>query len=734
MKRAAVAALLTLALTRCEPVAPPPPPQPPPPATASSQPRAEQAPEIPEVPVTETFFGATVTDPYRWMEDKGDPRFVALMKREGERARATLDAIPARRALFERVHQLSGGVEEVRGVVVANGRCFYEKRPAGADNFMLYTRPLQGGAEKVLVDPTKMGTSDTHVALDGWSPSPDGRYLIYGTSPAGSEESVARIMAVESGELLPESIDRILLWSVSWLPDGSGLFFWRRREGTKPGAEDTYKDGINWLHRLRTEPAKDEKILARGMYPELPVDDKEFPLVLATPGSPYVMAIPAGGVRKDNPLYLAGLADVVARKPRWTKVGGLDDEIRNAVLRGTDLYVLTTRGADRGKVLRTSAAAPDLAKATVVVPEGRANIEDIVAAKDALYVTLLDGGYGGLLRLADGAKAPSPVKLPFDGAIAGYAASTAEEGVSLTLGSWFQPVGAWRFAKGALADLGLGAKPALDTSGYEAIRTFATARDGAKIPLSILAKKGLARDGSAPALVYAYGSYQLVLYPPAFEPTRLAFLEKGGVIAVAGVRGGGEYGKPWWKAGQRLNKPNTWHDLVDTSEALVKEGWTSPKKLATEGFSAGGITAGRALTERPDLFAAVIVRSGCLNPLRMEFSPNGPSNIDEFGTVADADGFKGLLAMDATQAVKQGAAYPAVLLMHGMTDPRVEPWQSAKMFAHLVKASSSHAPILLRVAYDEGHGMGATRTHDDEETADVYAFVLWRAGAAGASP
>jgi prolyl oligopeptidase len=262
----------------------------------------------------------------------------------------------------------------------------------------------------------------------------------------------------------------------------------------------------------------------------------------------------------------------------------------------------------------------------------------------------------------------------------------------------------------------------------------ATARDGTKIPLSILAKKGLAKNGSAPALALGYGAYQLVLYPPSFDATRLAFLEKGGVIAVAGVRGGGEYGKPWWKAGQKLTKPNSWRDLEDACEALVKGGWTSPGRLAIEGYSAGGITAGRALTERPDLFAAVVLHSGSLNPLRAEFSPNGPSNIDEFGTVTEADGFKGLLAMDATQAVKPGTAYPAVLLLHGMTDPRVEPWQSAKMFARLTKATTSKNPILLRVELDEGHGIGATRTHDDEETADIYAFVLRRAHTPGFSP
>ncbi|HEY4120791.1 MAG TPA: prolyl oligopeptidase family serine peptidase [Byssovorax sp.] len=699
--------------------APPPAPTPTAPAPADAA--------IPEEIVTETFFGTAVSDPYRWMENKADPRFVALMKREGDKARAALDALPDRKALYDRVHALSGGGEVLKGVVVANGRVFYEKRPVGAETSIVYVRPVASGAERVLIDPAKLGGEGAHLSLDVWSPSPDGKYVVFGTSPAGSEDSTATIAMVDTGELLPERIDRFDPLSVSWLPDSSGFFLLRRREGAKIDSEEKLQNEVNWLHRLRTDPAKDKRILAKGVYADLPVDAKEFPTIYTAPGSPWVIAMPLGGVRKDNPVYLAKLTDLTAGKPRWTRVAGIDDEVRVAAVRGDDLFLLTTKGADRGKVLQTRASAPDLAKAKVVVAEGVGNLSDVIPTKDAVYVAYDDAGYSGLLRLE--ASKAAPVKLPIEGAFSGYSGVTSEDGIVVCMASWFQPTAAWQLKKGAAAELPLARRPTLDLSGYEVVRTTAKARDGVKVPVTILAKKGLARDGSAPALVYAYGAYQWVLYPPSFDASRVAFLERGGIIAYAGVRGGGEYGKPWWKAGQKLQKPNTWRDLIDASEAMIKDGWTRPQRLAIEGYSAGGVTAGRAMTERPDLFAGVILRAGMVNALRAEFNPNGPTNIDEFGTVTEADGFKGLLAMDVTQSVKAGTAYPAVLFIQGMTDARVEPWQSAKLLAHLRKASTSNNPLIMRVTYDEGHLEG-TRAQDDEEAADTYAFVLSRSRAA----
>jgi len=346
----------------------------------------------------------------------------------------------------------------------------------------------------------------------------------------------------------------------------------------------------------------------------------------------------------------------------------------------------------------------------------------------------MNGGYGGFRRVeADGRIASIPT--PFEGTIFQLSSNTAEDGMHWIGTSWLVPFTVLHFdpATGRHSDTGISPQPPIDLKPYEAIKTSATVRDGTKVPLSIIARKGLVRDGRHPALVDAYGSYQIVS-SPFFNTRAIAFLEQGGVIATAHVRGGGEYGRRWWKAGQKLSKPNTWRDLIDCCEALVRDGWTTPSRLAIQGGSAGGITVGRALTERPALFAAVISNVGVSNALRAEFSQNGPPNIAEFGTVKERDGFEALREMDALHAVRDGILYPAVLLTTGLKDPRVEPWQVAKMTARLQKATASKNPVLLRVTFDAGHGLGSTRTQADEQRADEYAFVLWRTGAPGFQP
>jgi hypothetical protein len=407
---------------------------------------------------------------------------------------------------------------------------------------------------------------------------------------------------------------------------------------------------------------------------------------------------------------------------------------------GADLYLLTTRGAENGKVLRTPLAQASYREATVVVPEGPLVIEGIVLARDGLYVRDLDGGYHTVRKLArSGTLAPVP--LAWEGSISGMSASPSEDGLWLDGTGWLLPFSVFRHdpVAGRTERVPLTPPSTLDLASYEAVRLTVTARDGTKVPLSVVAKKGLPRNGRNPALVQAYGSYQISTNP-YFSPRNLAFLERGGVLAVAHVRGGGEYGRRWWKGGQKLSKPNTWRDLIDCCEHLIRERWTGKGALTIQGGSAGGITVGMALTERPDLFAGVISNVGVSNALRAEFGQNGPPNIDEFGTVTDADGFKGLRAMDALHHVRDGTRYPAVLLTIGMTDPRVEAWQGAKMVARLQKANRSKHPILLRVSFDAGHGLGSTRARSttnaptsSRSRCGARGGVRWRSRSGGGS-
>lgn len=679
-------------------------------------------------PVSEVLWGETIVDRYRWMENPKDANWEPFMKGQAAYAREVLDSLRGRKALRERIGKLSGDLAVATAPQQVGARLFYEMRPLGANQFKLYMRDGEDGPERLLIDPSAQHEGGSHVSLDWWSPSPDGRYVVHGLSPAGSENSVLQVLEIDSGRLLPERIDRTQYAAPSWLPDSAGFFFNRLAEGRELGSVDYYLDSVVWLHRLRTDPKDDVRILARGQYPEIALERNEFPFVGADPGSEHVIAIAQGGVRHENPTYTARLADLLAARPRWLEVGTIEDEIVGSAVRGDELYLLTTRDAPNGKVLRTRMSAPSLATAATVVPEGESVVEGIAAARDGVYLRIMNGGYASLRRLDNNGRMAS-VALPFEGSITAVNTDTRADGAWLSGTGWLLPFSVFHHdpANGQTRQVALAPKASLDLSGYEAIRAFATARDGTRIPLSIVARKGLPRNGRNPTLVNAYGAYQIVS-GPYFSPRRLAFLEQGGVLATAHVRGGGEYGKRWWRAGQKISKPNTWRDLIDCCEELVRQRWTSAKQLAIQGGSAGGITVGRALTERPDLFAAVISNVGASNALRAEFSQNGPPNIDEFGTVTERAGFLGLKQMDSVQAVRDGVRYPAVLLTTGMTDSRVEPWEVAKMGARLQAVPGRVNPVLLRVTFDAGHGLGSTREQWDDEVADEFAFVLWRSG------
>ena len=696
--------------------------------------RADGAPRAARIaPVRDELWGETIVDPYRWMENPGDPDFVPYMRAQGAHARRVLDAIPGRAAIARRIGGLSADAPTVSRVQPVLDRLFVEERPRGADNFKLYVRDAAGGAPRLLIDPTRLSKDGVHVSLDWWRASPDARYVVHGLSTGGSEDSILHVLEVETGRTLEERIDRTQYAEAAWLPDGSGFFFNRLAEGARRGTIDYYKNSVAWLHRLNTDPREDRKVFARGLYADIPIAEDEFPYVFTDPSIEHVIATPQGGVRHENAYYVARRDDLLAGRPDWRKVCDIEDEVIQAAVQGDALWLLTTKAAPNGKVVRTSLSSPDLAKASVAMAESDTVIDDMVAVRDGLYLRRMNGGYGGLQRLAPDGKLTT-IELPYEGSVARIGFDTRRDGVWFIGTSWLLPQTMFRCdAAGKAWDPGVSPRLDIDLTAYEAIRTFATARDGTRVPLSIVARKGLRRDGRNPALVNAYGSYQIV-NAPRFDPRRIAFLEQGGVLATAHVRGGGEYGRCWWKAGQKRNKPNTWRDLIDCCESLVRERWTAPSRLAIEGGSAGGITVGRALTERPELFAAVISNVGVSNALRAEFSQNGPPNIDEFGSVTTREGFEGLKAMDALHAVRDGVAYPAVLLTTGMTDPRVEPWQAAKMAARLSHATSSKRPILLRVTFDAGHGIGSTRTQQDELVADTYAFALWRAGQRGFGP
>jgi prolyl oligopeptidase len=673
--------------------------------------------------VHDIYFGETLADPYRWMENNKDPDWLPYLKAENDYTRSVLDRLPRRSELLARIQQLSGDLAVTRAVQRVAARIFFQQRPAGADNYKLFVR--EGGRDRVLVDPTAMSAAGIgHFSLDWWRASPDGTKLVYGISKDGSEDSVAHIVDIANGDL-SETIPNTEGADPQWLDDGSG-FFYTQLTG-RVGTPERYLDAQARFHRLHTDPARDPILMKRGLNAAVAYEKIQVPSIVSFRGSRHAV-LRLADVRPEQCLYVAPLADVLAGHAHWQLIGDFADEITDLELIGDTLILLANKNHQRGRLLQTSASAPSLVTAREVVPEGPQVIESIHKANDALYLKIMDGGINRLRKLGDDGQVYE-VALPFDGTIGGIFADAREPGIVMALSGWLTPTAIWSVAPGGgVADTGINPVPKMDMSAYATTRGFATARDNTKIPYYIIYRKGLRQDGAAPAFIQAYGSYGMAAYTPYFLGRLLALADAGSIVGFAYVRGGGEYGREWHKAGQLANKPNTWRDLIEVCETLCRDHWTSPEHLAIGGRSAGGITVGRAMTERPDLFAAVIDGVGWSNPLRYVVEQNGYGEEPEWGAISNRQGYLYLKAIDSYQHVVDGTRYPAVLLTTGVTDPRVAPFHVAKMTARLQAASRSSKPVLLRVDFDAGHGIGSTRSQQDREAADTYAFLLWQTG------
>jgi prolyl oligopeptidase len=386
------------------------------------------------------------------------------------------------------------------------------------------------------------------------------------------------------------------------------------------------------------------KGVQRDLVAGVEYDKIQIPTILTAPGSRYAI-LQLADIRPEGRWFIAPVSDVIAGKAKWVSFADFDDEVTDIELDGNDLYLLVNKGSPRGRIVKTSAAAPSLTTGTVVVPQhATLVIEKTARARDGIYLKIMDGGISRLQRLSQDGKAVD-IALPFDGTVGDVFAVPNEDGALLSLQGWLTPPGIWLVdLAGHLAETSITPKPAIDVSAYEAKRFFATAKDGIKIPYTLIYRKGMKQDASNPVWISAYGSYGLSPYTPTFAGSELALVDAGAVVGYANVRGGGEFGREWHQAGQLANKPNTWRDLIAVCEELIAKKYTSSKHPAIGGRSAGGVTVGRAMTERPDLFAAVIDGVGWSNPLRYVAEQSGYGEEPEWGAIADPAGYKALRA------------------------------------------------------------------------------------------
>jgi prolyl oligopeptidase len=700
---------------------------------------AQQAlPVAPVRNVPESFFGTTVDDPYRDFENAKAPSVAAWMRAHSDHAHATIRRINGRSGLREEIERYdASAAARVTGVVRLPGDVFfYEKRGPKDDQFKLYMQRGLKGSAKLLFDPDtlKKKTGRPH-AINYFTPSPDGKRVALGVSAAGSEEASLRVLDTATRRQVGPEISRAQFGGVSWTPDGNELYFHRMQE-LKKGMPPT--DKYQRSMAVVMKPGSYEKgirtVLRAGQAGEVHIPATEFPIIDVQRDGRVVVTV-TDGVSPDFRAYHTTLEELNSGKPSWQKLFDREDGVTSLALQGDRAYVLTYKDASRYKLLGGKVDGFSPTTAQVLIAQGQRVLSGLAAASDGLYVEARDGNIKRLLRLEhrDGAQ-PREVSLPVAGAfsLSGTSARADLPGVLLDLESWTRARQVYAVAAdGVVTNTELQPAGPYDApSDVVASEVMVRSFDGVMVPMSIIHKQAVKLDGNNPTILYGYASYGTT-EEPFFSISRLAWMEAGGVFAVANPRGSGVFGRQWHEDGKKTNKPNTWRDFIACAEFLIAQKWTQPSRLAIWGGSAGGILVGRAMTERPDLFAVVLPSVGALDTVRAETTPNGVPNIPEFGSRVTEPGFRALLAMSTYHQIKDGTKYPAVLLTHGANDPRVEVWNSTKTAARLMAASSSGKPVFVRLDYESGHGIGSTKAQTFDERADIFAFTLWQMGVPG---
>lgn len=690
-------------------------------------------PPTERVPVTDNYFGMKVTDNYRWMENLKDPKVLKWLKAQSEYTNSWLDKIPGRDSLiaaFTRLDALAPA--EIRNIQRKAGRYFFLKTLPHQKSPKLYYREGKNGKDILLFDPRADG-SNGNITLAGYIASEDGKKVAFVVSHGGAEVGKIYTINVNTKKLYPEKIGPTWDGVFGWSKDSKG-FIYELLSGSDTKSMSTLTNSKSMYHILGTDLSEDKILLSRKKYPDLGIDSSDACVVQYSEDHQYIFGIP-GDVSNDLTIFYAPVAELLNPRIAWKQLAKPQDNISDACFVGDNVYLLTHKDAPMYKIIKISLKHPDLSKAEVVVPEEKDKITNIDRSRDYLFITYSDGINCTAKQYNLRTGKLSQVKLPIVGSGTGFETSiltpydiTSNDGL-IGLTSWNQPITRYDYNADTREIKESAFNIKTDYPGINDLKVVETevrSQDGAMVPLSIIYNKHVKLDGTANCLIDGYGAYGYSM-TPFFDPMLLALLNKGVIFAGAHVRGGGEKGEGWHKAGFKTTKPNTWKDFIACAEYLVNHHYTSPQKLAGMGMSAGGITIGRAITERPDLFGAAIDNVGVTNTLRGETMPFGPINRAEFGTVKDSVESRALYEMDALHHVKKGVKYPAVICVGGMHDPRVMLWQPAKFAAKLQWASASDQPVLLDVRYDSGH-LTEDKSVVFKIFANMFSFALWQTG------
>jgi prolyl oligopeptidase len=685
-------------------------------------------PPAPTSNASDIWHDKRYQDPYRPLEDLKDPKVAAWFKAEAQLTDRAIAKIPGRDALVREWLAMDRRTPpRYQDFQFEGDRLFYRKTLGGENIGKLYVREGWEGEERLLFDPTmyKKG-SGTSISL--FVASFDGRFVVIGLAAKGGEWSELRVLKVADGQLLPDSIYPAAWWGVSWLP-GSGAFFYNGSDVTDIKSQDIETNRKARLHVLGTPVRQDRDVLSTAATPDLGLEAKEFPNVMVPESAPGRLIGSLSTVQREHRLYMASISDLDRHRVSWKPLAQRTDKlVRGTAFTPDWIYAITSTDAPHYKVVRAPIDAPDWAHAQTVVPETTDAIDSMTQSKDYLLLVYSDGISGRLVRHALAEGVTTEVSLPVNGTVAASCPDIHSNRCLVILSSWLQPPLVFE-VDAATGDVRKSAFNGdvrySELADLVAEEFEVPGHDGTMIPLSIIHRKDIKLDGSSACILEGYGAYS-ISYTPRFSP-RYSVANRGVVVAYAHVRGGGEKGEYWYRAGYKTTKPNTWKDFISVAEFLIAKGYTSRERLTGRGTSAGGILITRAVTERPDLFAAAVVNVGVANTLRAEFSPNGPVNTPEFGTVQDAVEAQALYEMDGVQHVMPGIQYPAILGVAGWNDPRVAAWEPGKFVAAVQQASTSGRPALMLVNYDNGH-FTEEKSVTFRNFANQFAFALWQAG------
>lgn len=696
-----------------------------------AQSKQEKAPSI---PVTDTYFGIKVEDKYRNLEDLKSEQTLTWLKAQADYTNNILNSIPGKQTLINQLTSINDRVSEaISGVqITQDGTYFYQKTTPKDQVAKLYKRNGLKGKETLIFDPESLkGESKDIFNISSFSPNKSAKLIAVNVSKNGGEMSEMILINVADNKILADKIDRLRFGNANWLKDDKSFLYAQSPTSDIHDAK-AQLNIITKLHVVGTDSATDKLLFSKAMYPELNIAEEEIPIMGYDEDSNMLFLMPYS-VNQNQKLFIAKGSDLTKSKISWKLLTDRKDEIKSFAFSNKDIYFYTSLNSPKFKVTKTSIANPELATATLVIPEDKeANLNPITITKDGIFYTKTKNGIESKLYFTDfEGKNHKEIKTPKKSAtIVLSARGNKFSDLWVRTTGWTTKGERYKydvktntFTREELSTIA----EYPEFENFEIEELMVKSYDGVEVPLSLIYKKGIKKDKNTPVLFYGYGAYGMSM-SPSFNPGLLLWVEKGGILAVAHVRGGGELGEKWHLEGQKSKKQNTWKDVISCTEYMINEGYTNPTKTAIYSRSAGGIFVGRAVTERPDLYAVAIPGVGSMNTVRGENAPNGPANTPEFGTMKIEDEAKALIEMDSYLQLKEGVKYPATLTTAGFNDPRIIVWSPAKFAARLLEVNTSNKPTLLKVDYEAGHFGGASKSKSYEEVADVLSFALWQVG------